>query len=187
MKGISLEQLKQNVKMWSETRGILAESTYEAQISKFFEERSEMFTTPDLKDSFGNQMVCLINARFLINKSKGYVIRRHISMSYFELCLSNLNFVHSAINALNNEIESRGICAEDCYGIAWEEIKKRAGLMVNKKFVKWDNLTHDQRVKAAGMGQLLDENIDINHCQSFCTEKEWLEIKANEQEYTESL
>ena len=187
MTDITLEQLKENVKMWSQTRGILSESNYEAQISKFFEERRELFTTNDIEDSFGDQMVCLINAQLLEHTR---TIRPQALNDWYssgiEVLLSSCLVSH-AIRMLENEIVSNLLDTGKCYAKAWNEIKKRAGLMINKKFVKWDNLTHEQRVKAASMGQLLDKNIDLAHCASFCTDEQWSEICAAEKEHTESL
>lgn len=187
MTDITLDQLKENVKMWSETRGILAESNYEAQISKFFEERGELFTTNDIEESYGNQMVCLINAKHLRNT------RTITPRAFANDCLSDVEEylsvceIDNAIIELDCEIILGGFDPQKCYGKALDEIKKRAGLMINKKFVKWDNLTHEQRIKTASMGQLLDKNIDLVHCASFCTDKQWGEICAAEKEYTESL
>lgn len=183
METITLEQLSQNVKPWSEQRLILEQSTCARQIEKFYSERAEMITTDDLKDSYGDQMVCLINAYLLeddgtLFKNIHFIDEEAMPILggvEFDLMQTN---IANAILTLDHEI-SHSFNPQECYALAWNEIKKRAGLMVKGKFVKWDNLTHSQRVEVAKLGQLSHKDIDLKHCKSFCTESEWLEIMCS--------
>ena len=180
---ITLDQLSQNVKTWSEQRLILEQSTCAKQIEKFYSERAEMITTSDLKDSYGDQMVCLINAYLLEDDGTLFKNIHFIDDSAMEM-LGSVEFdlmrlhLNCAILTLGHEI-SKTFDPEECYAIAWNEIKKRAGLMVKGKFVKWDNLAHEQRVEVAKLGQLSHKDIDLKHCKSFCDEKQWLEIMCS--------
>lgn len=184
MKNLSLEQLKTNVEGWSRKRGILDQSTYEKQIEKFFEERAELFTTDDQKDAYGDQMVCLINAYLLDHKGINHQTLCVDGMSDIERSLC-FRCVSGAMDALEVEV-SQVFQPEECYAIAWNDIKHRVGLMIEGKFVKWDNLTYLQRIDVARSGQLAEPDVDLDHCRSFCTANEWYGIGAAEQEALES-
>ena len=189
MNKITLEQLEKTVEGWSERRGILAQSTYEKQIAKFFSERAELFTTDNPRDSYGDQMVCLINAYLLrgtasVESGIGVDMAVTTSQSDVENCLM-MGDIRGAIFALDEEIALSFDPAEG-YAMAWDEIKKRAGLMVDGLYVKWANLTHKQRVEAAKKGQLLEPDVDIEFCKSCCTDYEWGEIRAAEQSVVDS-
>lgn len=181
---ITLSQLEKNVEGWSRKRGILEQSTYEKQIEKFFSERAELFTTDNPKDAYGDQMVCLINAYLLrstasVNAGVGIDTGVAVTQSEIENRLM-IGDIRSAIVILDDEI-SISFNPKECYQIAWDEIKKRAGLMVDGIYVKWADLTHLQRLEAAKKGQLLEPDIDLDFCQSCCTSYEWSEIRAAEQ------
>lgn len=191
MKNLSLEQLKINVEGWSRKRGILDQSTYEKQIEKFFEERAELFTTDDPKDAYGDQMVCLINAYLLrgtakVNSGLGIDSNFYNSASNIESALM-AGDIAQAGRALDNEI---GLFFDpgECYAIAWNDIAHRVGLMIDGKFVKWDNLTYLQRLDVARSGQLAEPDVDLAHCRSFCATDEWWGIgAAAEQEALDQL
>ena len=151
---ITLQQLEKNVEVWSRKRGILDQSTYGKQREKFDEERLEMM------DAIGDQAVCLINARLIGGDDREYC---------------------HEIGKLEDACDNTGVCMEDCMQMAWDEIKRRAGLMVDGLYVKWSNLTHPQRVEAAKKGQLLELDVDVAFCRSCCTDYEWSEIRAAEQ------
>ena len=177
---MNIEELTEKVKRWSEERGILEHSTYEKQIEKFFSERSELFTTDDAEDSYGDQMVCLINASFLFRQD---VIKTDFIdydfASKIELKLS-IGQIRGAIETLHNEIERCTLSPEVCFKKAWDSIKHRVGLMIGGKFVKWDNLTHEQCLEVAESGQLMKPDVDLDHCKSFCTEEQWWHIREAE-------
>ncbi len=181
MKTITLQQLRENVIDWSTRRGIYEQSTCAKQVEKFYSERAEMITTDDLQDSYGDQMVCLINAEHLKGDETTFSAIDHLgdgvitALGNVEAMLMH-GFFDSAIMLLYFEI-SGTFDPEECYAIAWNEIKKRAGLMVDGKFVKWDNLDCDQRVKVAETGQLGIEGIDLDHCKSSCSDEFWSHIK----------
>jgi len=156
---ITLQQLAKNVEGWSRKRGILDQSTYEKQMLKFDEERLEMM------DAIGDQAVCLINARLIGGCDREY---------------------YKEIEKLEDACCATGVSMEDCMQMAWDEIKKRAGLMVDGLYVKWANLTHPQRVEAAKTGQLLEPDVDVAFCRSCCTDYEWSEIRAAEQSALDS-
>ena len=158
---ITLNQLEKNVEGWSRARGILDQSTYEKQMLKFEEERLEMM------DAIGDQAVCLVNAMLLF-------------------CEGNSSAYWLAIGKLEEACDATGVSFEDCMQMAWDEIKKRAGLMVDGLYVKWANLTHPQRVEAAKTGQLLEPDVDVAFCRSCCTDYEWSEIRAAEQSALDS-
>ena len=186
---ITLQKLEKNVEGWSRPRRILDQSTYEKQIEKFFSERSELFTTDNPMDSYGDQMVCLINAYLLrgtasVDSGEGVDIAVTTTQSDIENCLM-MGDIRGAISALHDEI-SISFIPDECYQMSWDEIKKRAGLMVEGLYVKWANLTHLLRVEAAKAGQLLEPDVDVAFCRSCCTEYEWSEIRAAEQSALDS-
>lgn len=156
---VTIKQLEKNVKGWSQKRGILDQSTREKQMVKFEEERREMM------DAIGDQAVCLINAYALGMKQDDYI---------------------EYIEGLMDASWKAGVNFDECLQMAWDEIKKRAGLMVDGLYVKWSNLTHPQRVEAAKTGQLLEPDVDVAFCRSCCTDYEWSEIRAAEQSALDS-
>lgn len=160
MNKITLEQLEKNVEGWSRKRGILDQSTCEKQLEKYREEQLEMM------DAIGDQVACLINAMLL----KG------ISRPKF----------YGSIDRMMAICDTAGVNFDECLAMAWDEIKKRAGLMVDGLYVKWANLTHEQRVEAAKKGQLLEPDVDIEFCKSCCTGYEWSEIRAAERSVVDS-
>ena len=176
---MQLDELKANVKTWSAERGILEQSTYEKQIEKFFEERAELFTTTDAKDAFGDQMVCLINAELLLHtatvKPDFASSKWNNALSDVEHCLHNLD-LPLAIDWLDTEIMGHNLNPEECYQIAWDNIKHRVGLMIGGLFVKWDNLNQAQRLEVARSGQLGRPDVDLAHCKTFCSAEEWTNI-----------
>ena len=171
------ERLAANVYEWSKHWGILEHSNYYKQIEYFFSERSELFTTNDVEDSFGDQMVCLINASYLIPDD--VITCKNLNYDWcssVESALAHGN-VEGAMGNLEIEIKVNGLEPWDCYQKAWDAIKGRALLMINGKLVKWDNLTHPQRLEVARTGGLDYEPVDLAHCKSLCTRHEWSEIK----------
>ena len=184
---MTLDELYANVERWSKKRGILAQSTYEKQVQKYFSERAELFTTNDVEDAYGDMMVCLINAELLHetqtidNFDK---LKRDRSTSLIEYSLM-IGSVRIAIKLLNEACSAATGDAERCYAKAWNDIKNRVGLMIDGTYVKWDNLTQAQRVEVARTGQLQDEGVNLDHCRSFCSDDEWREISAVEQEVNE--
>jgi hypothetical protein len=175
---MNIEELIEKVKQWSEERGILEHSTYEKQIEKLFSERAEIFTTDDLEDSYGDQMVCLINAGLLHDGRKifGVEPKSFMSLMERELCVGPFEAMHG----LELQILDAGLEPEVCFEKAWDAIKHRVGLMIGGKFVKWDNLTHEQCIEVAESGQLMKPDVDLDHCKSFCTEEQWWQIREAE-------
>ena len=156
---ITLSKAEERVEQWSGNRGILDQSTCEKQMLKFKEERLEMM------DAIGDQAVCLINARLL-----------GLSLAEYD----------EGIGSLVEACKSTGVEFDECLSMAIDEIKKRAGLMVDGLYVKWANLTHPQRVEAAKTGQLLEPDVDVAFCRSCCNGYEWRQIRAAEQSALDS-
>jgi len=155
---MKLEELRKNVLQWSSDRGILEQSTYEKQVQKFYEEKAELVTTPDIEDAYGDMMVCLLNAELLLDQKKPRTLTNeqiHNSkilgaMDYYLV----MGFINMAIDLLEDEATLITGDAGICYQKAWDDIKYRVGKMIDGKFVKWANLSAEDRQDVLNSGQI---------------------------------
>ena len=153
-KNMKLIDLKANVKQWAIDRDLYENSSFEAQHSKYNEEKLE------LMDAIGDESVCAIN---------------EINLARNE---AQLILAHKHLEIACNTAMAAGVDFEECLQMAWDSIKHRVGLMIGGKFVKWDNLHHDERVQVAESGQLNGEGVDIESLLKMCSDEEADEIRA---------
>lgn len=149
---MKLEQLEENVREWSKARGILDQSTYTHQIIKYGEELDEM------RDAIGDMVVCQINAG-LLAETEGQVQSTKL-----------------VILAIQGIAISARVDFEECLEMAWNAIKNRVGVMIDGKFVKWENLNREFRIEVARTGQLEREGVNLEHLKAQCTDDEWAVI-----------
>jgi len=144
---MKFKKFKENVENWARVRGIYGESTEAHQQAKALEEIGEYLTaeTDDERmDAIGDIAVCIVNAArirgewiTIYDYTIGYI--RNVA----DLILSSsYKYALSQLKAL---AVKHGYKFEDCLDKAWNEIKDRKGMMVDGKYVKWENLTDEQR------------------------------------------
>ena len=138
------KQFIENVTMWATVRGIYEHSTEEKQVEKFCDELKEYLTAKtedDEMDGIGDMAVCLVNAGHF----KGGV-----EFSYMPddglLYFIKAGLYGEALGSLDDLCDSsHSFRFADCLDMAWNEIKDRKGLMVGGLFVKWENLSVEQK------------------------------------------
>ena len=158
-------EFKENVEKWATVRGIYDQSTEAHQQAKALEKLGRYLTADssyERMDAIGDIAVCIVNAAKIIN-SKWLAYNPLIMRIYDELCFDvGLSKVASAIIdqkyfkainylrmfAINNSFEF-----EKCLNQAWNEIKDRKGMMVDGKYVKWDNLSNDEKAEFMERGK----------------------------------
>ena len=175
---MQLTDLEKKVYSWSEKSGIHAGSTWQKQIVKWEEEEQEYHDAKnDLEkmDSYGDQVVCLINARDLYRGE----FRAMDSRAGVRECIENHDFM-GAILAVLDAAKNDGYDPGECMKMAWDEIKDRAGLMVDGLFVKWESLSFTQRLGVAKSGRLkeLDSDEALEKLKRVCISPEWDQIVA---------
>lgn len=146
---VTLEEFIQNVTQWGKTRGIYGHSTWQDQLEKWGEERAEMLyaeTMDELMDAFGDQAVCLVHCMNMCDYDERQ--RRNLDVALeiegIEAFLADRDFT-GAVWFLMQEAARMRVDFAACLNMAWESIRDRKGLMVAGKFVKYENLTDEQR------------------------------------------
>lgn len=156
---MKFEEFKKNVEQWAEVRGIYEQSTEAHQQAKALEEIGELLTAENDEqrmDAIGDIAVCIVNAAYF---RSDIVIKNHpeTGKSVFDNVISPDGtyagiasrllyglYVESIIELIEVSVFFR-LKFEECLEKAWNEIKDRKGMMVDGKFVKWDNLSDEQR------------------------------------------
>lgn len=145
---MKFEVFKQKVENWADVRGIYDQSTENKQILKFAEELGEYLiaeTEKEKMDAIGDMAVCIVNANKFNDLSINIIGNRYAN-GIGDLCLFvKLRSYSSAIEHLMGISHDAGVLFEDCLEMAWNEIRDRKGMMIDGLFVKWENLTADQR------------------------------------------
>lgn len=158
---MNFDTFKGKVEQWATVRGIYDQSTEAHQQAKALEEIGEFLTAttdPEMMDAVGDIAVCIVNSA----KIYGQDLRLNAMSNWSEF--GAISYVASSVcagryrRALENlcgVAQNNGLSIAECFDSAWEEIKDRLGMMVNGKFVKWENLTDDQKAEflARGAGQ----------------------------------
>lgn len=140
---------KNKVENWANVRGIYDHSSESHQQAKALEEVGEFITAKtknDMVDAIGDIAVCVVNAAHFsgdLNKSPNlYRYRSDMGAVANSICIQDYNHVVGSLVAIASSI---GVTFATCLQAAWDEIKDRKGMMVDGKYVKWDNLTPEQR------------------------------------------
>lgn len=148
---MKFKKFKENVEKWARVRGIYDESTEAHQQAKALEEIGEYLTaeTDDERmDAIGDIAVCIVNAAKLDDSM------RPLEFNLWGYGDSELSEVggyvidgnyESALSSLADYALSEGRDILGCLEQAWNEIKDRKGMMIDGKYVKWENLTGEQR------------------------------------------
>lgn len=146
---MDIQELEQRLIDWRADRSIDTNSTGDAQMRCYEEERNE------LKDAMGDMIVTLINSQAL-----GF----------------NKPVISFLMEQVYKGAEVMSIDINECMDMAWAEIENRIGLVRETgKFTKWKDLTHAERLSIATQLNGAPDNIR-NDAQECCSEKEWLEI-----------
>jgi len=138
-----LQQLRKLVHKWASDRDIYAQSTEEKQVDKFHEEAKEFedgTTDRERKDAIGDMAVCIINAQVF----QGAENRGPINLDSIK-SLVDLGDYTVAMIALEMLANHKGYSFCECLEMAWSEIKDRKGMMVDGLYVKYSNLTPEQK------------------------------------------
>jgi len=145
-------EFKRNVEGWGSVLGIYDQSTEAHQKAKALEEIGEYLTASsmlDRMDAVGDIAVCIVNAARFQNlfeyefKLDSFAHSR-LGIGMCAKCVINGSY-RAAMRALYALCEYNGWKLEDCFYIAWNEIKDRKGIMVDGLYVKWDSMTDQQR------------------------------------------
>ena len=154
MTNITLDELINNVTEWATIRDIYKESNEQKQVEKAASEVVEFVfaeTEDEEKDAIGDITVCLINAAYF----KGGLELFSFEFQDPMLAQPNIRLVNNyilsrkyelAIALLNQLAKLRSYNIEECYGMAWDAIKNRLGMMIDGKYVKWEDLTPQQQI-----------------------------------------
>ncbi len=147
---MDFNDLKVRVERWAQIRGIYDESTEAKQQAKALEEIGEFITAEtddEKKDALGDIAVCIINAGHFKGsfeygiKTKSYTSKDMPFLAQCVLC----GGYRAAIRSLEYIAWGLRFDINECYQMAWDEIKDRKGMMVDGYYVKWDDLTQEQR------------------------------------------
>jgi len=150
---MDFETFKINVEQWASVRGIYDQSTGAHQQAKALEEVGEYLTATtdaEMMDAVGDIAVCIVNAA----KMAGQDLRLNAASNWSEF--GAISYVASnvcagryrrALENLCGVAQNNGLSMAECFESAWDEIKDRRGMMVKGMFVKWDNLSDDQRAE----------------------------------------
>lgn len=131
-------EFKKNVEQWAEERGIYEQSSEAHQQAKALEEIGEYLTaeTDDERmDAIGDIAVCIVNAaHFRIKDLKiRYTVRDEICDVAYAITSRNYDL---ALGILHDVSINHKYNFQRCLALAWNEIKKRKGRMIDGKFVK---------------------------------------------------
>lgn len=149
---MKFQEFKENVERWARVRGIYEQSTEWHQQAKALEEISEYMianTEIDKMDAIGDIAVCIVNAnRFKPVIYDDYPFKPAHSYTVADIAHHILTGAYrTAIKKLYSLALAEKLDFEECLQIAWDTIEHRKGMMVNGLYVKWDNLTIDQRME----------------------------------------
>ncbi len=158
---MNYEEFEANVNMWSKVRGIYDQLTWQSQLRLYYDETFECRTAKDeseLKMEYGDRVVCLINCAFMYQRSgwagmNGNDYSRehqllHVVSCPIELAIFARDF-KGAIALVIEEIDDVGLDYKECFDLTWEKISKREGMIVGSKYVKYEDLSADQRLEVS--------------------------------------
>lgn len=145
-------RFKSLVNRWASVRGIYEQSNERKQKAKALEEIGEYLTAEndhELMDAIGDIAVCIVNAAEFNNIfDSDFNLKWHSPMNIDSCAKSIINGAYrGAIKSLYYLCTVHNIRFEDCLDLAWNEIKDRRGMMIDGFYVKWENLTDDQKTE----------------------------------------
>ncbi len=147
------EEFKNNVIQWARARKIYSESNLGCQIAKTLEEVGELLTAKtddEVMDAIGDIAVCLVNCAVFNGDEENDI---YVGVSHrdsigdlLKSMLDDLDHKHT-FAILSNIAVNYNVSFNESIQKAWYEIKDRKGMMVNGMYVKWENLTEEQRAE----------------------------------------
>lgn len=143
-------EFKSNVDNWSKVRGIHDWSSEAHQQAKALEEIGELIASEnddERIDAIGDIAVCIVNASYFgrdmdLPEQKNLLPKE--SWLAKDVLEGSYGFAFERLRLIANK---HGFYLKECLDKAWNEIKDRKGMMVNGKYVKWDNLNGAQRAE----------------------------------------
>jgi hypothetical protein len=162
MQTLTWIEFRNNVEAWAHSRGIYEQSSTPHQKAKFLEEAGEAVVAEAendddaLSDAIGDMAVCIVNCARL----DGHLIDfNHVFPQPDGQLVSVISEAlegsyDDAILGLVVYAEWQDLVFLECCTKAWEEIQPRKGLMIDGKFVKWENLTAEQQAECLARGQV---------------------------------
>lgn len=148
-----MQDLNNKVLQWAEDKGIMNSSTPLNQLTKTFEEVTELVTAlvqkndAEIKDSIGdtnitliilNQLALLMKSDEALSKSRIFMTINWIVEIFQSICRNkdvSLDIIR-AQEMLERVAKENGLTLEECTLSAYEVISKRTGKMVDGVFVK---------------------------------------------------
>jgi hypothetical protein len=154
---MNLEKFLSLITQWSKVRGI-DNLSWQSQLKLYYEETFECRTAVDQSElimEYGDRIVCLANCgliMFELNDSHAEVdyVRNRFSHlnemleSDLESAICNRDWI-KAIHLVIDEMVADDISPAECFQKTWDKIKDRKGMIIGDKWVKWKDLTEDQR------------------------------------------
>jgi len=141
---------------WSKSRGILEQSSVQKQLEKAKQEIEEFYkaeTEDEQKDEYGDVLVCLINVLIMSGNGLTEIAEAAKRHEYEESLLYSMKFSEKLDNELDAFcILSLNSIALECLSISVTKIYSRRGMMVDGFYVKWNDLTDEQKVIAKERG-----------------------------------
>lgn len=165
---MTFNELCSNVDRWANACMIPTESTQNHQIAKACGEFGELLEgcrlddMPGIMDAIGDMTVCLINAS-TFEQSLTCTVREDMKhafeecdSSHPEICLAEIaksltrpyfsRFAYMHIcRDLSCLCNYYSIDANECFEMAWNEIKDRRLIMRDGLAVKWENMTAEEK------------------------------------------
>ena len=148
------DELVEEVISISKSWGLYEQSDERAQQVKAFEEYLEFLDADIIEDQLmevGDIAVCIINANWFHNDCDIDLYWKRVPPPITSV-LSDIaeGSYHTALGALDCFTKwytdyDYGII--DCLELAVKKIRERDGMMINKRFVKYDDLTDEQKVE----------------------------------------
>jgi hypothetical protein len=144
---MDFNEFKDKVENWARVRGIYEESTEAHQQAKALEEIGEYLTAEtdeERMDAIGDIAVCIVNAAYFT----GEPLKMHETTTDYIGCVARSligSYYMQALCELKCCARYESLGFNKCLEAAWNEIKDRKGMMVDGKYVKWENLTDEQR------------------------------------------
>lgn len=102
--------------------------------------------TEDEMMEIGDIIVCIVNASWYRYGDSVYIDQQDYDSTLWDVlldvCCSNYE---EALGGLATFCKSKGYSLENCFGMALNKISKRKGMMVGKKWTKYEDLTTEQQ------------------------------------------
>lgn len=148
------------VLQWAQERNLLQGSNMRSQLMKTLEELGELALGINkgkkdvIKDSIGDALVTYTIARGCVSTGSTTRQQEYMTALFAIVCGMLAKEITPAqadelfVPLLRKMADEHGVLLEECYALAYNEIKDRKGKMVNGVFIKEDDLPHADTVEA---------------------------------------